>query len=323
METNSLLRISDLVVDYHIGKSFVRALDNVSMDFSASGESVGLVGESGSGKSTFAMSILNLIEPPGRIVSGKVEYKGQNVLTMSKSHLMKYRWGEVSMIYQSAMDSLNPVKQVSQPIVEVIRKHKKASKKEAKERALQGLQDVGIPLNRANAYPHELSGGMRQRVVIALALALSPRLLIADEPTSALDVVTQRQILDLIKRQIAERGLSLIFITHEMSLLNGLVEQIAVMYRGEIVEKGRAWEVLTNPKHPYTEILIASLLTSNSKLRPFEARVNPPGESAAVSGSNYCKFVNRCKYAFDRCRKERPLLKETSGGNLVACHKYT
>src|SRR5579875_1929812 len=318
----NLLEVKDLSVEYRIEKQVIHALDQASISL-PDGGTLGIVGESGSGKTTLGMGIMKLIEPPGRISGGEVNYDGKNVLKFSDKELRRFRWEQVAMIYQSAMNSLNPVKTITHPIAEVLRVHKHLSKPEAYDQAIKLLQDVGISQDRALSYPHEMSGGMRQRVVIALALALSPRLLIADEPTSALDVVTQRQILDLIKRQIAERGLSLIFITHEMSLLNGLVEQIAVMYRGEIVEKGRAWEVLTNPKHPYTEILIASLLTSNSKLRPFEARVNPPGESAAVSGSNYCKFVNRCKYAFDRCRKERPLLKETSGGNLVACHKYT
>jgi peptide/nickel transport system ATP-binding protein len=323
MEKSCQLKVSNLSVEYRLGRSSIRALDDLSLELPSPGDSIGLVGESGSGKSTLAMAILNLIETPGRITSGSLEFEGRNVLSMSPSELRHYRWENVSMIYQSAMDSLNPVRRVTQPIVEVLRKHKHVSKKEAMTIALNSLQEVGIPSKHFADYPHELSGGMRQRVVIALALALAPKLLIADEPTSALDVVTQRQILNLIKSQVTDRGLSLIFITHEISLLNGLVENIVVMFRGEIVEKGRTWEVLTHPKHPYTEILVASLLTSNSRLGRFEQKNVSGIELYDSRLKDSCKYVTRCKYAFERCRKEKPLLRISEGDRLVACHKYS
>lgn len=316
------MQISDLSVNYVIEKTQIKALDKVSIDIKdSSGGGLGIVGESGSGKTTLGLSMLNLIEPPGRISNGSIVYSGKNVLEMRSKELSKYRWGDVSMVYQSAMNSLNPVKKIIDPIVEVLVFHQKIPKSEAREKATNLLSEVGIKPDRINSYPHELSGGMKQRVVIALALALSPSILIADEPTSALDVLTQRQILGLLKREMQQRGLSLVFITHEISLLLGLVENVAVMYAGEVVEVGSVELVLKNPKHPYTEMLLSTLLTTESD------------KSSLLSGSalkeinyqipsNACKYSKRCKYVFDRCTHEAPSLKQTSDGRMVACHKF-
>lgn len=320
--SRSLLRIHSVTVEYQAGR-LVRALDDASLDIPLIGYTLGLVGESGSGKTTLGLSVLNAIERPGRITSGRIEYMGKNVLEMGKNELRDYRWKEVSMVYQSAMNSLNPVKKVSDHIVEVLREHTTISKADAREKSVGLLSEVGISPNRANDYPHEFSGGMRQRVVIALALALSPKVLIADEPTSALDVVIQRQTVSLLKREVAKRNLSLIFITHEISLLVGLVQDVAVMYRGEIVERGPLDRVLKEPLHPYTEMLLSNLLTLDSDVSIADSRQRGDEQKKEVSFElNRCKYAHRCKYAFDRCLRERPLLAEFEKGRLVACHKY-
>jgi peptide/nickel transport system ATP-binding protein len=219
------------------------------------------------------------------------------------------------------MNALNPVKTISNHLVEVLRTHREISKSDARDQALEMLADVGIKEERADAYSHELSGGMRQRAIIALALALSPKLLIADEPTSALDVVVQRQILGLLTKQVSETGLSLLYITHEIAILGGLVDHVAVMFAGEIVERGPIRKVLFEPLHPYTQMLLESLLTLDSNRYALTSMAGKTKDTLAVPEVG-CKFAYRCKYAFDRCRSERPVLKETDQGRVVACHKY-
>jgi len=318
----NVLEVNDLSVEYRIDELIIHALDRVSISVPERG-SIGIVGESGSGKTTLGMGIMNLIERPGRISSGQVKYMEKRVLDLSEKELRKYRWEDVAMIYQSAMNSLNPVRTITHPIAEVLRYHKKLSKAEAFDKTIKLLQDVGISEDRALSYPHEMSGGMRQRVVIALALALSPKLLIADEPTSALDVVTQRQILTLIRNQVVQNGRSLIFITHEIALLNGLVEEVAVMYSGEVVEQGKLEDVVFSPFHPYTEMLLSTILTVDSSPKGMLDFSNTLREKTVPIQGNACKYSNRCKYAFDRCTKERPILKRVENGRLVACHKYS
>jgi peptide/nickel transport system ATP-binding protein len=329
----TLLRISGLEVHYNTKEFVISALDGVSLEIPRSGYTLGLVGESGSGKTTLGSSILNLLEPPAKLVRGEIDYDGKNVLKMSKSELRQYRWKEVSMIYQSAMNSLNPVNNVLEPIIEVLKIHQGLSKSDAHDRAAKLLSEVGIKAEHMDSYPHQLSGGMRQRVVIALALALSPKLLIADEPTSALDAVVQKQILTLLKREVDERNLSMVFITHEISILTDLVEAVAVMFKGEIVEVGSQDKVVNKPLHPYTEMLLMSLITLDSTFKQLSTNVSLGGRRAgAVVGattdliepvsSNSCKYAKRCKYAFDRCRVERPRLMEVEIGRWVACHKY-
>ena len=238
---------------------------------------------------------------------------------MSETELLSYRGEQVSMVYQSAMNALNPVKRVSSHVEEVLRVHSHTSKSEARDRAKELLENLGIKKSRANDYPHQLSGGMRQRVVIAMALALSPKLLIADEPTSALDVVFQRQILSLLKKQVSQKNLSLFFITHELAILGGLVEYVAVMFQGEVVEYGQLRKVLFEPLHPYTEMLVNSILTLASGP---DALLASPRTAAEIAKNGGCKYAGICKYAFERCRKERPRLLENEGKRLVACHKY-
>lgn len=315
-----LLKTSDVSVVYAMGRVKKVGLDNVSLSIPSTKSTMGLVGESGSGKTTLGMSLMRLIQRPGRITSGMIEYDGHNVLAMSEEELRRYRWKEVSMIFQSAMNSLNPIKRTADHIVEVIHEHSHVSKPEARETALKLLSEVGIESDHAHDFPHEMSGGMQQRVAIALALALSPKIVIADEPTSALDVVVQRQILSLLKREVSDRSLSLLFITHDLPILVDVVEHISVMFAGEIVEQGLTQNVLTEPLHPYTEALLESLLTLDEKKTQRQAESLRETESPVATTG--CKYQNRCKYAFDRCRTERPNLMETKGGRLVACHKF-
>ncbi|MDA4130180.1 MAG: ABC transporter ATP-binding protein [Thaumarchaeota archaeon] len=323
MSATPLLKISDLSVQYFAGQSSVRALDGVSLEIPSKGYSLGVVGESGSGKTTLGMSIMNAIERPGRISGGRIEYEGTDILGMAKGELRNYRWKEVSMIFQSAMNSLNPVKTISHPIAEVMREHLKVPKKEAYKRAKELLSEVRVDPSRANAHPHEFSGGMRQRVVIALALALSPKLLIADEPTSALDVVVQKQILGMLREEVKNRGLSLIFITHEIPLLVGLVEKVAVMQSGKIVELGPLEKVLSNPLHPYTEMLIWNLLTMRTSKESLKyTGLDAHSEGATHPIQNACQYSDRCKYVFQRCKVESPVLTEAEHDRWVACFKY-
>ncbi len=316
-----LLRANGVSVEYSIGKVRKVAIDKVNLSIPSTHFTMGLVGESGSGKTTLGMALMNLINRPGKITSGCVECNGRNVLSMSETELRAYRWKEVAMIFQSAMNSLNPVKRGADHITEVIKDHTGSSKSESREKALKLLAEVGIESEHADDYPHELSGGMRQRVVIALALALSPKLIIADEPTSALDVVVQKQILALMRREIRERGLSLIFITHDLPILAGLVDHITVMFAGEVVEQGPADKIFTSPLHPYTEALLSSLLTLDAQNRRPRSlqELRETNKPIAAKG---CRYQNRCKYVFERCRTERPLLKQVEGGRLTACHKY-
>jgi peptide/nickel transport system ATP-binding protein len=318
----SLLNVSDLTVQYALPGVTVSALDHVSLDIPRQGYTIGVVGESGSGKTTLGLSILRLIERPGRVTSGAITFQGKNILSMNQEEIRSYRGPQVSMIYQSAMNSLSPTKTILGHVEEVIREHSHASKAEAREKAIKSLTSVGIKPERVGGYPHEFSGGMRQRVVIAMALALSPKMLIADEPTSALDVVVQRQILDLIRKEIENRNLSLVFVTHEIPLTRKLVDHIAVMYAGEVVETGPLDHMLKEPLHPYSEMLIGSLLTLRSKRETLVRMPKEATESKTAIAANACKFANRCKYAFDRCRRERPLLREVENGRLAACHKY-
>lgn len=316
-----LLNVSDLSVKYTLPHSEVLALDHVNLAVRQDGHTIGLVGESGSGKTTLGMSLMNLIEPPGKIIGGKIDFRGEDVLRMNEADLRGFRWSQVAMVYQSAMNALNPVKRVYDPLQEVICEHTSARKPEAREKSFKILSEVGIGRARAYDYPHQMSGGQRQRIIIALALALSPKLLIADEPTSALDIVVQKQILSLLTREVKEKGLSLIYITHEIAILNNLVQDIAVMYAGEIVEIGQTGNVLSRPLHPYTEMLLATLLTMDTPKSVFSNQQVSGADSASSLPANACKYSNRCPYVFDRCRRERPKLAEIERGRLVACHK--
>ena len=322
---NDLLNVSEITVEYETPDANVIALDRVSLAIPSKSYSLGIVGESGSGKTTLAMSIMNAIESPGKITHGEVRFDGRDILAMSRAELLKYRWEKVAIIYQSAMNSLNPVKNVRDPIHEVLQQHKHMSAASATAEAERLLAEVGIKGDRVLDYPHEFSGGMKQRVVIALALALSPSLLVADEPTSALDVVTAAKIQTLIKNEVIDKERSLIYITHEIALLRNLVKDLALMYAGEVVEIGPLEKVLRNPLHPYTEMLLSTLLSLDSTsdvLSRADVGKKDTDVIRAIIQKAGCKYVGRCPYAFQRCQVERPKLIQVEDGRWVACHKY-
>jgi peptide/nickel transport system ATP-binding protein len=343
-DNNTLLKISNLKVEYRLENRTNSAIDGTFLEIPESGYTLGLVGESGSGKTTLGLSVLRMIEPPGRITDGRIEFRGVDVLNMSKEEIREYRWRDVAMVYQSAMNSLNPVARVADPILEVLKVHANIPREEAWKKASSLLSELGLDPSRMKDYPHEFSGGMRQRVVIALALSLSPKLLIADEPTSALDVVVQKQILALLRREVVRKRLSLLFITHDIAILQDIVDNIAVMYAGEVIETGPLDKVLFEPLHPYTEALLNSLLTIDSdegslaeksigneregadaqrETRTITSKALSPGSSAGQAlTKDRCRYVSSCIYAFDRCRIEKPELLDVEKGRKVACHKY-
>jgi peptide/nickel transport system ATP-binding protein len=293
----------------------------------APGEVLGLAGESGSGKSTIAHAIIRVLRPPAVISGGQVLFQGRDVLALDQRELEQFRWRNISMVFQSAMNALNPVRAVGDQIVDVIVAHTRTSKQEAWERAAELFKVVGIDPRRIHAYPHQLSGGMRQRAVIAIALALNPPLMIMDEPTTALDVVVQRNIMQQIRRLKEEMGFSILFITHDLSLLVEFSDRIAIMYAGEIVEQAPARQLFRDPKHPYTVGLMSSFppLTGPKKVLS-GIPGSPPDLAHPPAG---CRFHPRCPYhdpsrpaLFQRQSTSAPSLRELEPGRWVACHLY-
>jgi peptide/nickel transport system ATP-binding protein len=313
----SLVSIRNLTVDFRIGRGYFRAVDGVSFDIMP-GEILGLAGESGSGKSTIASAMLRLIESISR-VDGEIMWGKSNLLRLNDRQVREYRWKLISMVFQGAMNSLDPVFTISSQIVETIRSHNiNITNEDAKTAALDLLKKVGIDPLRAEDYPHQLSGGMRQRVMIAMALALKPKLLIADEPTSALDVVTQRQIVELLRQLQAEYNLSVLFITHDLPLLSGICDRMAVMHRGRIVEIGSHDEILGNPKHPYTELLVSSVPSLSKKSLSDVKFVDDEHGKEGLGG---CKFYARCPISIESCKSIDPKLRPVRGtkSQRVAC----
>ena len=315
-----ILEVKNLSVAYETDEETVYAVNGI--DFSLEkGKTIGLVGETGAGKTTTALSILNLVpDPPGRIKSGEILLDGKNVLKMSEKQLKDIRGRLVSMIFQDPMTSLNPVMEVGDQIAESIRLHEKVSKSEALKRAGDMLEIVGIPRARANEYPHQFSGGMKQRVVIAIALACNPRLLIADEPTTALDVTIQAQVLDTMKDLRKKYDTAMILITHDLGIVAEICDDVAVIYAGRIVEKGTLEDVYERTMHPYTEGLFNSLPNINNRqemLKPIRGMmVDPTIEQVG------CPFAPRCDYARPECEKRMPKLRQVSPTHSVACIAY-
>jgi len=314
-----LLEINDLQVEYLTARGPVRAVDGVSLTIRP-GEVFGLAGESGSGKSTVAHAITRILHPPAVITGGQVRFRGQDVLAMSDAELGRFRWREVSMVFQSAMNALNPVMTIGDQIVDTILAHEAVSRREARARAAALLDVVGIEARRLDAYPHQLSGGMRQRAVIAIALALNPPLMIMDEPTTALDVVVQQEILEQIEELKEQFGFSILFITHDLSLLIEFSDRIAIMYAGQIVEQSAAQELFDAPQHPYTRGLMSSFpALTGEKHRLTGIPGSPPDMLHPPSG---CRFHPRCPLVRPMHTRVVPALRETGPGHFVACHLF-
>jgi peptide/nickel transport system ATP-binding protein len=319
-ERELLLSVRDLHVHYLTPRGPVRVVDGVSFDI-AHGEVLGLAGESGSGKSTLAQAILRVLQPPAVITGGAVRYGDRDVLDMSDEELAAFRWRQVSMVFQSAMNALNPLLTVRDQLVDTILAHEAVSRREAWARAAELLDLVGIERARLAAYPHQLSGGMRQRVAIAIALALNPPLMILDEPTTALDVVLQREIMSEIEALRGQLGFSLLFITHDLSLLVEIATRIAVMYAGQIVEVASARTLFDRPLHPYTQGLIASFPGLGGTPAPVTGIPGaPPSLLRPPSG---CRFHPRCPECKPVFTQLEPQLVEVERDHWVACHLYT
>jgi peptide/nickel transport system ATP-binding protein len=325
-ESPPLLRVRDLktyFVTEH-GSGTARAVDGVSFDVRP-GETLGIVGESGCGKTVTSLSILRLIpEPPGHIRPGSfIEFEGRNILTLEPKELRAVRGNQIAMIFQEPMTSLNPVFTVGDQIAEAAVVHQHLSRAAARRRAIEMLQLVGIPdpEERVDHYPHQMSGGMRQRVMIAMALVCHPKLLIADEPTTALDVTIQAQILELLERLQAELGMAVMLITHDLGVVAGTADRVVVMYAGQVVEQASTAELFARPLHPYTEGLLASVprLDAPQQGRARGRLHSIPGQvPAATAWPDGCRFHPRCPYAWDRCRAEEPPLLE-SGAHTARC----
>jgi oligopeptide/dipeptide ABC transporter ATP-binding protein len=316
---NGVLDVQDLRVHYQTGVGAVKAVDGVSFTL-AQGERLGLVGESGSGKSTTGLAILRLIKPPGRIVSGQVRLDGVDVLGLPEPAMRRIRLGGIALVAQGAMNSLNPVMRVGDQIVDALIDHGvEGSRKEFAERVVKLFERVGLSREDAARFPHELSGGMKQRVCIALAISLRPKVIVADEPTSALDVVVQRQVIDTLADVQADLGAAVILIGHDMGLMAQFVDRLGVMYAGELVEVSPMEAVYEEPLHPYTRLLIACLPSLEQKGVFAGIPGLPPSLLSPPPG---CPFNPRCPHVMDRCRMERPLLKEAQHGRWVACHLY-
>ena len=314
-QTAPLLEVRNLSVTYNSASGPIKAVDDVSFVIQK-GEVLGLAGESGCGKTSVALSLMRLHGRTTRL-SGQILFRGSDVLQMNDKELRKYRWKSVSMIPQGSMNSLDPVMTIQSQIVEAIRTHEQKSVREAAEIVKRLLNSVSIPSTRAQNYPHEFSGGMKQRAVIAMALALEPHLVVADEPTTALDVIVQRQLLNLLKYLREQLGISFIFVSHDLSVISEIADRVAVMYAGKIVEIGDNASILNHPSHPYTEALI------NSVPRVFgdrRALTTIPGDPPSGLWPTGCRFNPRCKYAFDLCRSTEPHLQASPSGTQAACH---
>ncbi len=319
VDPTPVLRVTDLTTRFNTQDGTVHAVNGVSFDL-ADGEVLGVVGESGSGKSVTMMSLLRLIPtPPGEILAGQAIFEGDDLLSMDLGDLRKVRGGKVGFIFQDPMTSLNPVVTVGDQIVESLAVHQPGRRKAMRLRALELLQLVGIPSpeERLRCYPYELSGGMRQRVMIAIALACNPKVLVADEPTTALDVTIQAQILELVKGLREKLGMAVIWITHDLGVVAGLVDRVLVMYGGQIVEDAPVDEFYAQPRHPYSQGLLASLPSATSR---GDKLVNIQGQPPDLrSAPASCSFAPRCPHAFDRCDRENPVLAAVSATRKVAC----
>lgn len=318
--TEPLLNINDLAVRFDTDEGVVHAVNGVSLKLEE-GETIGIVGESGSGKSVSVLSILKLIPtPPGRIVKGSAKFSGRDLLQMGTKEINQIRGRQIGMIFQDPMTSLNPVRTVGDQLTESMIIHLNVTQKEANDRASELLNKVGIPSakDRLGDYPHQFSGGMRQRVMIAIALACVPQILIADEPTTALDVTIQAQFVELVKQLREEIGMAIIWITHDLGVIAGLAKRVIVMYAGYFIEEANVKEIYANPRHPYTLGLLSSLprLDAKEHHRLVSIEGLPP---VLYEEPTACPFAPRCQFVIDRCREENPPLETISPNHRIAC----
>jgi len=323
MSDQPILQVKDLKTYFKTDQGILKAVDGVSFDLKK-GETLGIVGESGSGKSVTNMSVMKLIPtPPGRYEGGEILYHGKDVLKMSESELRSIRGNKISMIFQNPMTSLNPFLRISTQLIETIMLHQDLDKKGARQRAIEMLQLVGIPAaeKRVDSYPHQFSGGMRQRVMIAMALSCNPEILIADEPTTALDVTIQAQILELMNKLGKEFGTATIMITHDLGVVAGMCDRICVMYAGRIVERASNDDLFMEPKHPYTQGLIKSVprLDKTNEKRLYSIPGQPPN---VIDLPDCCPFYPRCEYAMDICKKKYPEEIKLGEHRTVSCWLY-
>jgi peptide/nickel transport system ATP-binding protein len=318
----ALLSVEDLRTQFHTGAGVVRAVDGVSFAIER-GEVLGLVGESGCGKSVTSLSIMRLVPPPGRVTAGRIRLENEDLLDKDAEAMRRVRGARIAMVFQEPMTSLNPVFTIGDQIAAAVLAHEGGGRRAAWERAVEMLDRVQVPSprERARDYPHQLSGGLRQRAMIALALAPGPQLLIADEPTTALDVTIQAQILDLLRRLQAERGMAVLLITHDLGVVAEVCHRVAVIYAGRIVETGSVASIFAAPVHPYTRGLLRCLPHPSRFGRPLSSIEGAPPDLRAVAGG--CRFAPRCPHAIEACRREEPALAERKPGHFVACPVVT
>ena len=316
-----LLSVKNLSTEFPVKKGIVKAVEDVSFDVDA-GEILAIVGESGSGKSVTSLSVMGLLAEPGHVAGGSMEFEGKDLVTLPEREYRELRGNDMAMIFQEPMTSLNPVYRVGKQIVEAIRTHEDVSKKEARERAIDMLRKVGIPSpeKRIDDYPHQMSGGMRQRVMIAMALACNPKLLIADEPTTALDVTIQAQILDLLRRLRDDTGMAVLLITHDLGVVSETADRVVVMYCGQVVEEAEVRTLFDHPMHPYTLGLLKSIprLEDDDSKRLYMIKGMVPNPLEMPPG---CHFSDRCDSCMDICREKIPDLVDV-GGHKVRCFLY-
>ncbi len=318
--TTDLLQIKDLEVEYDTRVGLVKAVDRVSLAV-RKGETLGLVGESGCGKSTLGFSILGLVQPPGQIVGGQILFDGEDLLTKNEEQMTTLRGKRIAMIFQDPMTSLNPLLRIDDHIVETILTHEKqTAKKEALQRAATLFDNLGISSERLHDYPHQLSGGMRQRVMISLALALNSDLIIADEPTTSLDVIVEAQILDLLKELRKTYHLTMILITHNLGIVAELADRVAVMYAAKLVELAEALPLYDAPLHPYTQGLLKSIPNINLEEQKLETMPGSPPD--LINPPSGCRFHPRCPHVMERCSQEEPPMKEARPEHWTACWLY-
>ena len=315
---SDLLKVENLKMFYHTSKGQVKAINDISFDMKK-GETLGIVGESGCGKTSLGTSLLGMPSVPGKYESGKIIIDGENIIELKEEYIRKnIRWAKISMVFQGAMNSLTPVYTIGKQMLETLNRHVEMDKTEALKLIEEYLGYVGLHSSVANRYPHELSGGMKQRAVIAAALFLKPKLIILDEPTTALDVIVQAQIINLLKKLKKEFNLSFIFITHDLALESEIADRVCVMYGGKIAEIVNNEDIYKNAKHPYTKRLLASTPRLNKSVGKLEFIEGVPPD--LLKSHEGCMFYERCKERIEKCKTEEPKIKEIGNGHYCACH---